>query len=124
MNMLRKIVLLLLIVNGYSLFGLDFYWVGGSGSWTDINHWATTSGGSVKHIHTPNSTDNVIFDANSSTTFAMIDINVPVVNCHTLDVSGLSFSYSFTGICKEKLEYYQLRYENIQPVGVRNIPYR
>jgi gliding motility-associated-like protein len=43
----------------------DYYWVGGSGNWSDINRWATTSGGSLKHIVVPSPNDNVIFDHNS-----------------------------------------------------------
>lgn len=43
----------------------DYYWVGGGGNWSDINHWSTTSGGSVIHSIVPSAGDNVIFDANS-----------------------------------------------------------
>ena len=28
-----------------TLAGRDLYWVGGTGNWSDIGHWATTSGG-------------------------------------------------------------------------------
>ena len=24
----------------------EFYWIGGAGDWTDVEHWATSSGGS------------------------------------------------------------------------------
>ncbi|MCB0738651.1 MAG: hypothetical protein KDC92_14135, partial [Bacteroidetes bacterium] len=53
------------------LFGLkasavDYYWVNGTGDWSDIaNHWATTSGGTTMHTIVPSTNDNVIFDANS-----------------------------------------------------------
>lgn len=43
----------------------DFYWVGGTGNWTDLNHWATTSGGAVHPIALPGTGDDVFFDANS-----------------------------------------------------------
>ncbi|MBD2769121.1 T9SS type A sorting domain-containing protein [Hymenobacter sp. BT664] len=43
----------------------DYYWVGGTGQWNDLAHWATSSGGSISPIQTPQSTDNVFFDANS-----------------------------------------------------------
>ena len=46
---------------------VDYYWVGGSGNWSDISHWATTSGGNVFHNVAPTANDNVIFDANSFT---------------------------------------------------------
>lgn len=46
----------------------DYYWVGGSGNWSDYgNHWATTSGGNIFHTSIPTINDNVYFDANSFT---------------------------------------------------------
>jgi hypothetical protein len=43
----------------------DYFWVGGSGDWSEISHWATASGGNVKYAVTPSAADNVIFDENS-----------------------------------------------------------
>ncbi|MFC7526915.1 Calx-beta domain-containing protein [Parapedobacter sp. GCM10030251] len=43
----------------------DYYWVGGAGSWSDINHWSKTSGGAPDHSIIPNLNDDVYFDANS-----------------------------------------------------------
>lgn len=43
----------------------DYYWVGGGGSWSDLNHWRLgSSGGPIPSI-IPSPTDNVYFDANS-----------------------------------------------------------
>jgi gliding motility-associated-like protein len=50
-----------------SLNAADYYWIGGSGSWSNISNWATTSGGVVTHNTAPSAEDNVIFDANSFT---------------------------------------------------------
>lgn len=49
------------------LFGQsDFYWVGGSGNWSNYSsHWATSSGGNIFHTTSPGSNDKVIFDSNS-----------------------------------------------------------
>ena len=44
-----------------------YYWVGGTGNWSDLSHWATTSGGSVKQTIVPSQLDDVVFDANSFT---------------------------------------------------------
>lgn len=46
-------------------WGADYYWVGGQGSWSDINHWATSSGGTNMHAQVPTSGDDVFFDQNS-----------------------------------------------------------
>ena len=41
----------------------DYYWVGGSGKWSEIEHWRTTSGGTSSPSVIPGPTDNVFFDA-------------------------------------------------------------
>lgn len=43
----------------------DYYWVGGSGSWSELDHWATSSGGSTMHFTVPTAIDDVFFDSNS-----------------------------------------------------------
>ncbi|MEO9485380.1 MAG: T9SS type A sorting domain-containing protein [Ekhidna sp.] len=44
----------------------DYYWVGGTGDWSDFaNHWATTSGGSEFHTSVPGREDDAYFDENS-----------------------------------------------------------
>ena len=50
-----------------NLSAADYYWVGGSGNWADISHWATTSGGVITYSQVPTADDNVYFDANSFT---------------------------------------------------------
>lgn len=55
--------LLVLIVS--TAFSADYYWVGGAGNWTDINHWASTSGGLADKSIVPGTGDDVYFDANS-----------------------------------------------------------
>lgn len=41
------------------------YWVGGTGSWSDVNKWASSSGGSAASGRVPLCQDSVRFDANS-----------------------------------------------------------
>ena len=44
----------------------NYYWVGGSGSWSEYaHHWATSSGGANFHSAPPTFLNNVVFDANS-----------------------------------------------------------
>lgn len=44
----------------------DFYWIGGSGNWNEIQHWSDQPGGKVNpDAQVPNYTDNVFFDENS-----------------------------------------------------------
>ncbi|NQX93040.1 MAG: hypothetical protein HRT74_13120, partial [Flavobacteriales bacterium] len=54
--------LLLLAITAHS----QYYWVGGSGNWSDAtNHWATSSGGNSFHATPPSQTDDVFIDNNS-----------------------------------------------------------
>ena len=40
---------------------LMYYWVGGSGNWSDATHWALTDGGTVFYPFAPGASDNVYF---------------------------------------------------------------
>ncbi|WP_424961382.1 T9SS type A sorting domain-containing protein [Ekhidna sp.] len=88
--MKKSIITLSFFVFLTSLFAQDYYWVGGSGNWSDYeNHWATTSGGATFHIQAPTSSDNVIFDVNSFNGFGQ---NV------TLDIEANCLSMDWTGV--------------------------
>jgi len=65
MKKLFSFITILLCLYNYAA---EYYWVGGSGNWTDINHWRTTSGGTLTPSVVPGSTDNVYFDSNSGFT--------------------------------------------------------
>ncbi|MEQ8629556.1 T9SS type A sorting domain-containing protein [Ekhidna sp.] len=72
-----------------SLFAQDYYWVGGSGNWSDYdNHWATSSGGTTFHTQAPTSSDNVIFDVNSFDSFGQVVTLDIEANCLSMDWSG------------------------------------
>ena len=75
----------------------DFYWVGGSGNWSDISHWRTTSGGATYPSVVPGSSDNVYFDANSgfTTTSKTVTLNV-TGNCHNITFAGSSVAPTLT----------------------------
>ncbi len=79
----------------------DYYWVGGSGNWSDLLHWATTSGGSTYHIQAPTSNDNVIFDQNSfSAPGQVVTINSENVFCKNMDWRSVRFSPRLTTLLK------------------------
>jgi len=75
-----------------SLNATDYYWIDGSGDWTDYaNHWATTSGGGTFHTQMPTQNDNVYFDANSFTAAdQIVTINTNAV-CADMDWTGSLF---------------------------------
>ncbi|MGN6420642.1 MAG: hypothetical protein ACTHMC_24235 [Pseudobacter sp.] len=62
---MKKILLLLGVLFVQQLHAADYYWVGGAGNWSDLNHWRLgSSAGSIPSI-VPSSSDNVFFDSNS-----------------------------------------------------------
>ncbi|PHN03466.1 T9SS type A sorting domain-containing protein [Flavilitoribacter nigricans] len=56
---------LCILYTPFLLQAADYFWVGGTGDWSDTGHWATSSGGSTFHASPPGAGDNVYFDAKS-----------------------------------------------------------
>lgn len=84
-------VLLFSSVISFRCYSVDYYWVGGSGKWSEYQkHWATTSGGTSFHTIVPSSFDNVIFDGNSFSGTSQITLDQTVITCNNLsfDIEG------------------------------------
>ena len=88
-----RFFLLSILTAGFTLSAqaLDYYWVGGSGLWSDHNnHWATSSGGNVFHDQVPQSMDNVYFDANSGFSAGdTVVIDPTIIYCMDMDWTGV-----------------------------------
>lgn len=81
-----------------SAHALDYYWVGGTGMWSDHNnHWATSSGGNVFHDQVPQSMDNVYFDANSFPAGGTVTIDPTIIYCMDMDWTGATGTPVFEG---------------------------
>ena len=93
------IIFLSLIVLSPNLWASDYYWIGNSGDWSDINHWVTSSGGTTNHIQTPTSNDNVIFDANSFTSSSIINLNLGTIFCNNFDAEQINQNVTMSGLC-------------------------
>lgn len=83
------------------------YWVGGSGDWSDTNHWSTSSGGasgaavpvgSGTNILTGSisTSDAVFFDGNSFAGNGTVNIG-SAAYCKGLDTTGLNHTVVFSG---------------------------
>lgn len=87
----------------YDLFSAPsapgYYWVGGSGNWSDFaNHWATTSGGTTMHTLPPSLADDVFFDTNSGlSAFDTIYFNLTPSSCLNFNCSQGLNSLVFDG---------------------------
>ena len=88
---------LFIIFFHFNVLAANYYWVGGSGNWSDISHWATTSGGSIRHLQIPTPNDDVYFDFNSfMSTNQTITISVPA-SCRNLNWTGVRFAPKLSG---------------------------
>lgn len=97
MRMLLLCFLAFVLGNG-EISAADYFWVNGSGNWTDFNgHWSTTSGGTTMHTSSPSDADDVFFDANSfSAIGAIVNFNTGI-EVQSLDFSTATFQPTFTG---------------------------
>lgn len=86
---------------------MDYYWVGGSGNWSDASHWATTSGGNTFHDDPPSALDNVFFDSNSALQegdiVALEELNW---SCFHFSTSGINASAQITQTAGGQLNVY------------------
>ncbi|MCB0628962.1 MAG: T9SS type A sorting domain-containing protein [Saprospiraceae bacterium] len=73
--------------DGWTFFpvsGITLYWIGGSGDWSDGNHWSTLSGGSPVNC-IPTFADDVVFDENSfSGNNQTVNVNLPNIYFHSM----------------------------------------
>lgn len=84
--------LLGLLLQTNDVLALNYYWIGGSGNWSDINHWSAVSGGSTMQLHsvTPTSQDDVFINAQSfPSSGGTITITVPIAFCKSLTITGV-----------------------------------
>jgi len=96
-------------------FAADYFWVGGTGNWSDFsNHWATSSGGSTFHSQVPTLNDNVFFDANSfSASGQTVTNDQTIIYCRNMSWNGVLFNPSFAGPSSNELKIYgSLRFDN------------
>ena len=68
-------------------FSANRYWVGGTGNWSDVNHWSTASNG-APGASVPTVADNAIFDLNSGLTSIATTVTLDVA----LSVSDFDFA--------------------------------
>ncbi|WKV10453.1 T9SS type A sorting domain-containing protein [Marivirga harenae] len=87
-----------------------FYWVNGYGNWNDKSHWATTSGGNVRHDTIPSKESIVIIDENSFSSEDTVQI----------DAWGNLYAYSFN-VSLDSKELLFNNYDSIE--GYSRYPY-
>lgn len=73
------------------VLGADYYWVGGSGSWTSLNNWSSVPGGPANMIQIPTPADRVFFTA-ASFTAPNQTVSMPSsgISCGDISFSGIT----------------------------------
>ncbi len=85
----------------------NYYWIGGSGNWSDPTHWATTSGGTILHNQIPTAVDDVFFDANSFTASGQtVTLDPLTILCRDMSWIGVTNNPTLSGISANLLKIY------------------
>ncbi|MCD4664397.1 MAG: hypothetical protein K8R68_03935, partial [Bacteroidales bacterium] len=75
----------------------EYFWIGGNGNWSDINHWAYTSGGSTLHNTPPTADDDVFYDINSfSAINQTVFVDTENAVCRNIDFTGTLYTPTIT----------------------------
>ncbi len=91
LSLLLKVFITGFLIISFNLAqSANYYWVGGTGNWSEFaTHWATTSGGAVFHAVVPGPADDVYFDSNSfSMPLQTVTIDIFSANCQDIDWTG------------------------------------
>lgn len=90
--MKQLINLLFFSLLSMTLHGADYYWVNGTGDWSDAaNHWATAPGGIIFHAEAPGPDDDVHFDEHSFTgPGQVITVDMNPATCLNMDWSDVT----------------------------------
>ena len=94
---LKKVVgLLLFAFISTASISANKYWIGGTGNWSDANHWSASSGG-ASCACVPTATDNVYFDVNSFTANGESLTIDATASCNNMDWTGIAYSNILAG---------------------------
>ncbi len=70
-----------------------------TGDWSDLTHWATTSGGATFHTQLPGPTNDVYFDVNSFTMAGQIvTLDLEVAEMRSLICTGVTGQPELKGV--------------------------
>ena len=120
--MKKPVTLFIALLTCACSYAQDYYWVGGSGNWSDFaTHWATSSGGSTFHTQAPTSTDNVYFDANSFTGTSQIVTLDVYAYCNDMDWTGVTNFPTVTGNSNDLFMYGSLTMAADMSADLNNI---
>jgi len=95
----------LIFITGSTVFADNRYWVGGTGAWTDSQHWASTSGG-ASGASVPTMNDDVFFDQHSFTEINQTVMLTADGVCKSIDWSAIDRLAIFSSALNKTLTIY------------------
>lgn len=107
-NTKNSFILLYFVFLSSLSYSANFYWVNGTGNWSDrAGHWRTSSGGSTIPATVPGQNDDVIFDANSFTaTGQKVFLNSTAQTCRNMNWTGANYNPSLDRTVSTTLNIY------------------
>ncbi|MBK9491662.1 MAG: hypothetical protein IPO07_24820 [Haliscomenobacter sp.] len=96
---------MLVLVIGQAAQAADYYWVEDAGDWSELRHWATTSGGTTKHKAVPTLNDQVFFDANSGDSIHTT-IDVEQAYCRSMNWTGALGAPTLSGTAEKAIHVF------------------
>jgi gliding motility-associated-like protein len=107
LKFLTLYVILFFLCTSLTTNAANYYWIGGSGNWSDPTHWATTSGGATLHNQIPTAVDDVFFDANSFTAVGQtVTLDPLTILCRDLSWVGVTNNPTLAGAATNLLKVY------------------
>jgi gliding motility-associated-like protein len=100
-------ITLFFLCTSFTTNAANYYWIGGTGNWSDPTHWATTSGGAILHNQIPTAVDDVFFDANSFTsTGQTVTLDPLTILCRDMSWVGVTNNPALAGVSTSLLKIY------------------
>ena len=94
---MEYVLWMLLLIAGTRANAATYYWVGGSGNWSELHHWSATSGGAGNAFSQPPTiADDVIFNRLSFTAVKQVVSCTTTASCKRLNFSDATFTYKST----------------------------
>jgi gliding motility-associated-like protein len=101
----RLLLLLAVFLTTFSIRAANFYWVGGTGKWSDAKHWSATSGGPSGSA-VPGVNDDVYFDQQSFTADKQTVMITSAAACRNMDWSAINKKAMFSAAPSRSLVVY------------------
>ena len=91
---MEYVLWMLLLIAGTRANAATYFWVGGSGNWSELHHWSATSGGAGNAFNqAPSIGDDVVFNRLSFSAAKQTVTCTTAASCATLNFSDATFTY-------------------------------